>query len=110
MCHCKWSTGLLVLVMAVLLSGCASHRSPYALTSQTGESVLLAGAASARLAFAPLLSKPVVARNTYRDGLPGTIHYEVGRDYLLEAPDQIRRTPGSRIPDRSEERRVGEEG
>ena len=99
MCHCKWSTGLPVLVTTALLSGCASQRSPYALTSQTGESVVLAGEASASVAFAPLLSKPVVARNTYRDGLPGTIHYEAGRDYLLEAPDQIRRTPGSRIPD-----------
>src|ERR1017187_1182240 len=99
MCHCKWSTGLLVLVTGVLLSGCASHRSPYALTSQTGESVVLAGVAPANLAFAPTLSKPVVVRSTYREGLPQTIRYEAGRDYLLDASGRIQRTPGSRIPD-----------
>src|ERR1017187_10303329 len=99
MCHCKWSTGLPVLVTTALLSGCASQRSPHSLRSQIGESVVLVSEAPASLAFAPLLSHPVRVRSTYRDELPGTIHYKVGRDYLLEAPDQIRRTPGSRIPD-----------
>ena len=78
---------------------CASQRSHHALQFQTGESVVLAGEAPANLAFAPLLSKPVAVRNTYRDRLPWTVHYEPGRDYLLEASGQIRRTPGSRIPD-----------
>ena len=99
MCHFNWSAALPVLAAAMLLSGCASQGSRHALTSQTGESVVLAGEAPASLAFAPLLSKPVIVRSTYRDGLPQTIHYEAGRDYLLEASGQIRRTPGSRIPD-----------
>ena len=99
MCPCKWSVVLPLLASAVLLSGCASQRSPHSLRSQIGESVVLAGEAPASLAFAPLLSNPVRVRSTYRDELPGTIHYKLGRDYLLEAPDQIRRTPGSRIPD-----------
>jgi acyl-CoA thioesterase I len=98
MCHLNWSTVMPMLVSAVLLSGCANHHSRHVLTSQTGESVVLAGEAPASLAFAPLLSGPVKVRSTYRDGLPQTIHYEAGRDYLLEASGQIRRTPGSRIP------------
>ena len=99
MCHFNWSTALLVLVPAVLLSGCANHVSRHAFTSQTGESVVLAGEAPASLAFVPSQSRPVIVRSTYRDGLPQTIHYKVGRDYLLEAPGQIRRTFGSCIPD-----------
>ena len=53
----------------------------------------------ANLAFAPMLSMPVRVRSTYRDGLPQTVHYESGRDYLLEGNGQIRRIPDSRIPD-----------
>ena len=60
---------------------------------------MLAGEAPANLAFAPLLSEPVAVRSTYRDGLPQTIHYQPGQDYLLDASGQIRRTQGSRIPD-----------
>ena len=60
---------------------------------------MLVGEAPANLAFAPLLSKPVTVRSTYRDGLPQTVHYQPGQDYLLDASGQIRRTPGSRIPD-----------
>jgi acyl-CoA thioesterase I len=99
MCHFNWSAALAMLVSAMLLSGCASQGSRHAFTAQAGESVVLAGEASASLAFAPLLSRPVIVRSTYRDGLPQTIHYEAGRDYLMDAPGQIRRTPGSRIPD-----------
>src|ERR1039457_2064811 len=99
MCHFIWSTGLVVLVSTALLSSCSNHCPCRVLTSQTGESVVLVGEAPASLAFAPLLSKPVVVRSTYREGLPQTIHYEPGRDYLLEALGQIRRTPGSHIPD-----------
>ena len=99
MYHRKWFIGLTLLVPAVLLNGCASPDSPRALQVQTGESVVLAGETPANLAFAPLLSKPVAVRSTYRDGLPQTIRYEAGRDYLVTASGQIRRTPGSRIPD-----------
>jgi lysophospholipase L1-like esterase len=99
MCHCKWFIGRAVLASAVLLNGCASQRSHHALQFQTGESVVLAGETPANLSFAPLLSKPVTVRSTYRDRLPRTIHYEAGRDYLVEASGRIRRTPASRIPD-----------
>ena len=99
MSNCKCLTGFLALVTAVCLSGCASNGSHHALEQQTGESVVLVGEASANLAFAPLLSEPVTVRSTYRDGQPQTIHYQPGQDYLLNASGQIRRTPGSRIPD-----------
>ena len=99
MCHYNWFVGLAVLALAVLLNSCASQRSHYALQFQTGESVILAGEAPANLAFAPLLSKPVTVRNTYREGLSRTVHYEAGRDYLLETSGRIRRAPGSHIPD-----------
>jgi lysophospholipase L1-like esterase len=95
MCNGLCLAGLLGLVTAIVLSGCASNGSQH----QTGETVVLAGEAPAKLAFAPLLSEPVAVRSTYRDGLPRTIQYKSGRDYLLEASGQIKRTQGSRIPD-----------
>jgi lysophospholipase L1-like esterase len=97
--NCEFLTGFLTLVTAICLSGCATSRSHHALEQQTGESVVLVGEAPANLAFAPLLSKPVTVRSTYRDGLPLTIHYQPGQDYVLDASGEIRRTPGSRIPD-----------
>ena len=84
---------------AVFLAGCMSQPSNPAAHFQTGESVILVGAEPGNLAFAPLLSKPINVRSTYRDGLPHTVHYEPGRDYVLEASGQIRRTRDSRIPD-----------
>jgi lysophospholipase L1-like esterase len=99
MCQCKSFTGLAVLAAAALLNGCASPRSDGARYCQNGESVVLAGETPANLAFAPSLSKPVVVRSTYRAALPQTIQYEAGRDYLLDASGQIKRTSGSRIPD-----------
>lgn len=83
----------------MFLISCASHRPNDPAHFQSGESVVLAGEEPANLAFAPLLSKPVKVRSTYRDGLPQTVHYEPGRDYLLDASGQIRRTPDSRIRD-----------
>ena len=85
--------------VTILIAGCASQPSNKAAHFQTGESVVLVGEAPANLAFEPLLSKPVNIRNTYRDGLPQTIHYEPGRDYVLNASGQIWRTLDSRIPD-----------
>jgi lysophospholipase L1-like esterase len=96
---CKFLTGFLALVTAICLNGCASSRSHQALKQQTGESVVLVGEEPANLAFAPLLSEPVTVRSTYRDGLPQTIHYQPDQDYVLNASGEIRRTPGSRIPD-----------
>ena len=94
----KFLTAFLALVTAICLIGCASSGSHHALEQQTGESAVLVGEASANLAFAPLLSEPVTVRSTYRDGLPQTVLYQLGQDYLLMRR-AIRRTPGSRIPD-----------
>jgi len=106
---CKCIAGLLGLATAVFLNGCASQRPSQAAESQMGESVVLVGQMPANLAFAPLLSQPVAVRSTYRDELPRTVHYEPGRDYLLDASGQIRRTPGSRIPDFSTNMLYGKE-
>ena len=99
MCNHEWAAGLLAFATGIVLSGCASHPSREALELQIGESVVLAGEAPANLAFAPALSQPVAVRSTYLPRLPQTIAYEPGRDYLLDASGQIRRTPLSRIPD-----------
>ncbi len=109
MYNSKSIAGLLLLAAATFLNGCASKPSRHGLEHQTGESVLLAAEAPGNLAFAPALSQPVVVRSTYRDGLPQTVHYEPGRDYLLEASGQIRRTAGSRIPDFSTNMLFGKE-
>jgi lysophospholipase L1-like esterase len=105
----SWLSGLLALATAIVLVGCASSSSRSALEHQTGETVVLAGEAPANLAFAPLLSQPVAVRSTYRDGLPQTIHYRPGQDYLLDASGEIRRTPNSRIPDYSTNMLYGKE-
>jgi len=95
----KFLTLALPCGTALVLASCASQPSNPAAHVQTGESVILVGNEPANLAFAPVLSKPVRVRSTYREGLPQTVHYEPGRDYVLEATGQIRRTPDSRIPD-----------
>jgi len=95
----KYFTLALPCAAALLFAGCAGHPSNPAAHVQTGESLILVGNEPANLAFAPVLSQPVRVRSTYRDGLPQTVHYEPGRDYVLEATGQIRRTPDSRIPD-----------
>ena len=96
---CKFLTGFLALVTAIYLVGCATSGPHQALERQTGESVVLVGEAPANLAFAPALSEPITVRSTYRDRLPQTTHYQPGQDYVLSASGEIRRTPGSRIPD-----------
>lgn len=96
---CKSLTLTLPCGAAIFLTSCASHQPNHAAHFQTGESVILVGEAPANLAFAPAPSPPVKVRSTYRDGLPQTVHYGPGRDYVLDASGQIRRTPASRIPD-----------
>ncbi len=85
--------------LAILLTSCARHPPSSAGHLQTGESVVLVGLEPATLAFVPMLSAPVKVRSTYREGLPQTVAYESGRDYVLTPTGQIRRTPDSRIPD-----------
>lgn len=96
---CQTLTLALSCGSALFLISCANHQPNLAAHVQTGESVILVGEAPANLAFAPSPSQPAKVRSTYLDGLPLTVHYEPGRDYVLEASGQIRRTPKSRIPD-----------
>ena len=95
----KWKVGLIGLVAGMVLSGCVGESRRRAIELQTGESIVLAGESPANLAFAPDLAQPVEIRSTYRRGLPQTLVYEAGRDYLLDATGRIRRTHLSRIPD-----------
>ena len=88
-----------LLAAVILLNGCAGNRPNPPVELQNGESLVLAGEDPGTLAFAPLRSQPFTLRSTYRDNLPQTIRYEPGRDYLLEASGQIKRTRDSRIPD-----------
>jgi acyl-CoA thioesterase I len=94
-----WLTWSLLLTAVILLNSCAHHRSISPSEFQCGESLVLVSENPVSLAFAPILSRSFTLRSTYRDGLPQTIHYEPGRDYLLEASGQIRRARNSRIPD-----------
>ncbi len=92
--------GVIALLAAmVLLARCSDLPPGDATNYQTGESVVLVGETPVNLAFTPLQSKPVKVRSTYLDGLSQTVQYELGRDYVLEASGQIRRTLNSRIPD-----------
>ncbi|MCK9382596.1 MAG: GDSL-type esterase/lipase family protein [Sulfuritalea sp.] len=61
--------------------------------------MVLVGEEPANLSFIPTRSGSIVVRSTYRDGLPQTILYELGRDYVVDAAGRIKRTPQSRIPD-----------
>jgi acyl-CoA thioesterase I len=99
MWNLKWLDALLALAVSLLINGCANHGLRSGVQQQTGESVVLVGESPQKLAFVPQYSKPIPVRSTYQDGLPQTIHYQPGQDYLLDASGQIRRTPGSRIPD-----------
>ena len=81
-----------------MFAACASSQSQTVAHFQTGESLVLVGQEPAKLAFAPTASKPLNVRSTYREGLPKTINYELGRDYTLTADGAIQRTATSRIP------------
>lgn len=88
-----------VVLAIVSLAGCASDRTQNVAHFQTGESIVLVGQQPARLAFTPSRSKPMTVRSTYRDGLPQTVRYQAGRDYIFTDAGDIQRTPNSRIPD-----------
>ena len=109
MWNCRWLGALLGLAVALVMNGCANHGSQPTAERQVGESVVLVREEPANLAFAPLLSEPVAVRNTYPDGLPQTVHYQPGQDYLLDASGQIRRTPTSHIPEFSTNMLYGKE-
>jgi acyl-CoA thioesterase-1 len=69
---------------------------------QIGETVVLAGEQSARLEFPPANLPPIMVRSTYLDHLPETIHYQEGRDFIIDRKaGTIQRTLQSRIPDYS---------
>ena len=72
------------VLIALLLAGCRTPRSDDTRYFQTGESVVLAGLEPARLAFSPKPPHPIVVRSTYLGGLPQTVVYQPGRDYLAD--------------------------
>jgi len=92
-----WLAGM--VMAGVLWAGCAGLRSRGGCEFLAGESLVLVGDQPGKLACAPCLTKPVDVRSTYRTGLPQTVHYEAGRDYVLDASGAIKRTQTSRIPD-----------
>jgi lysophospholipase L1-like esterase len=95
----SWVTSTSVLFALIFLTGCSTQNF-FTTNAQKGESVVLAGEQPARLAFLPTRPRPIQLRSTYRDNLPQTIHYEEGRDYIVDYQrGEIRRTPQSRIPD-----------
>jgi acyl-CoA thioesterase I len=83
----------------VLLAGCRTSQPQDPRDVQTGESVVLVGQEPARLAFSPRLPHPIVVRSTYQRGLPQTVNYQPGRDFLVDDAGYIWRAPDSRIPD-----------
>ncbi len=95
----KRVVALSVAAAEILLAGCSSTDANHQTEFQAGESMVLIGETPARLAFVPDRSKPVDLRNTYRNGLTNTVHYQAGRDYVLDGLGEIRRTTHSRIPD-----------
>ena len=90
-----------MILPMTLLTSCSTLR-PFSVAKQfrAGESVVFIGEEPAQLAFPPLRAESVRVRSTYRDNLPHTIHYEEGRDFVIDHEHgQIRRTAQSRIPD-----------
>lgn len=78
--------------------GCANHHRTGVL-HQSGESVVCIGEQPAALAFVPAGKGVLSVRSTYEPAT-GTVTYEAGRDYVVDAQfGTIRRLPGSRIPD-----------
>ena len=67
-----------------------------------GESLVLDGTEPGVLWFDEVNAESVVVRSTYLVGQDGTVVYEAGRDYVLDADaGAIARTAESRIPDYS---------
>jgi acyl-CoA thioesterase-1 len=88
-----------LLPLALLIVGCRTTPPQDPRDVQTGESVVLVGQEPARLAFSPRRPYPIVVRSTYRRGLPQTINYQPGRDFLVDDAGWIWRASYSRIPD-----------
>jgi hypothetical protein len=90
---------LAVALAALLFTGCVTQLDRTMAHFQTGESLVLVGQSPASLAFQPARTKLLAVRSTYRDGLPKTIYYEAGGDFVLTKSGGIQRTAHSRIPD-----------
>ncbi len=89
----------LLPVALALLAGCSTPRPDDPRFVQTGESVVLVGEQPGRLAFSPEPPWPIVVRSTYLPGLPETVNYQPGRDFVVDDSGYIWRAPTSRIPD-----------
>ncbi|MES2243990.1 MAG: GDSL-type esterase/lipase family protein [Pseudomonadota bacterium] len=88
-----------IFFTAVLPGTAAAILTPEVASLQVGESMVLEGEKPARFAFVPENAESIEIRSTYRIGLPQTILYQAGRDYLVGSDGLIRRTLNSRIPD-----------
>jgi lysophospholipase L1-like esterase len=86
-------------VLLFFLAGCSTPRPDDPRYVQIGESVVLISQEPARLAFSPEPPWPIVVRSTYLSGLPQTIVYQQGRDFVADEFGHLWRTPDSRIPD-----------
>jgi lysophospholipase L1-like esterase len=65
-----------------------------------GESLVLVGTEPARLWRGRAERGSVAVRSTYKPGLPSTVVYEEGKDYVVDYErGEVRRMEGSRIPD-----------
>jgi acyl-CoA thioesterase I len=88
---------------AVALSPCT--RAPAAQvpgTSETGESLVLAGIEPGQLMHRRLVRGSVTVRSTYSTDAPNRVGYVEGKDFAVDyAAGQVRRVPGSSIPDYS---------
>ncbi len=82
------------------VTGCSTLQSSHEQSRRKGESVVLIGEIPARLAFVPISPKYLQVRSTYLPGLPETVVYDEGIDFVVDYErGEIRRTASSRIPD-----------
>jgi acyl-CoA thioesterase I len=93
-------------VLLSLVAGCCTCNQPLPTEStaryQIGESVVLVGEQPTRIQFIPGNMPPVFARSTYLDHQSDTVHYQEGRDFLIDyQAGTIRRAPESKIHDYS---------
>ncbi|MGV3719642.1 MAG: SGNH/GDSL hydrolase family protein [Actinomycetota bacterium] len=99
---------LLLLCTAALLTLAAEGRAAERVPGQSGESVVMAGVAPAKLMFGPVVKGSVAVRSTFRPGQPNTVQYREGRDFVVDyAAGTIRRVEGSAIPDYSKNQLFG---
>ncbi len=85
----------------LILFALLGFRAAYAESANmAGESLVLAGTTPGNLCFDRVVADSVTVRNTYDPAAPGSIVYELGRDYVFDVDrGMMARTASSRIPD-----------